>query len=244
MADNALCFTGVTKHYGGRPALQNITFEVARGDFFAIVGANGAGKTTLVKCMLDLCALDEGAIDIFGTPHRLTASRKRLVFLPERFTAPYYLTGQEFIHYVLDLQSARHDQKRTEDLLTGLDFDCAALARPVRTYSKGMTQKLGLAACLLSRKELCVFDEPTSGLDPKARALFKAQLRVLKDEGRTLFFTSHSLADVAEICDRMAVMHDGFLRFSGTPEALCRRQGSDDLEQAFLRCIAALPNEA
>jgi ABC-2 type transport system ATP-binding protein len=119
-----------------------------------------------------------------------------------------------------------------------LDFDCAALDRPVRTYSKGMTQKVGLAACFLSRKDLYVFDEPTSGLDPKARALFKAQLRALKSAARTVFFTSHALADVAEICDRMAVVHDGVLRFTGTPNDLCRREGTDGLEQAFLACIA------
>ncbi len=238
MADCALRFTGVCKNFGDRPALKNVTLEVVPGDFFAVVGANGAGKTTLVKCMLDLCALDAGTIEIFGISHRETTARRRLVFLPERFTVPYYLTGQEFINYVLDLQSAPHDQAMTERVLAELDFDCKVLGRPVRTYSKGMTQKVGLAASLLTRKELYVFDEPTSGLDPKARALFKAQLRALKREGRTLLFTSHSLADVAEICDRMAVMHDGLLRFTGTPDALCRRQESSDLEQAFLRCIA------
>jgi ABC-2 type transport system ATP-binding protein len=244
MADCALRFTGVSKYFGGRPAVKNVTLEVARREFFAIVGANGAGKTTLVKCMLDLCALDEGTIEIFGISHQHTSARRRLVFLPERFNVPYYLTGQEFIDYVLDLQSAAHDQPMTQRVLAELDFDCRALHRPVRTYSKGMTQKIGLAASLLSRKDLYVFDEPTSGLDPKARALFKAQLRALKQEGRTLLFTSHALADVAEICDRMAVMHDGLLRFTGTPQELCRREGANDLEQAFLRCIGNTPPEA
>jgi ABC-2 type transport system ATP-binding protein len=243
MGEAALRFTGVCKHFGSHPALKNVTLEVARGESFAIVGANGAGKTTLVKCMLDLCALDAGTIEIFGISHERTSARRRLVFLPERFNVPYYLTGQEFIDYVLDLQSAAHDQALTGRVLAELDFDCRALGRPVRTYSKGMTQKIGLAASLLTRKDLYVFDEPTSGLDPKARALFKAQLQALKREERTVLFTSHSLADVAEICDRMAVMHDGLLRFTGTPDELCRREGANDLEQAFLRCIAdTLPN--
>jgi ABC-2 type transport system ATP-binding protein len=107
-----------------------------------------------------------------------------------------------------------------------------------------MTQKLGLAACFLSGKDLYVFDEPTSGLDPKARALLKSKLRELKQQACTVFLTSHALADVAEVCDRMAVMHAGRLRFAGTPAQLCRQFASDDLEQAFLRCIEAEPRRA
>ena len=124
-----------------------------------------------------------------------------------------------------------------------LDLDRGALDRPARTYSKGMTQKLGLAACLLSARELYVLDEPTGGLDPKARALFKRELRALHKGGGTVFFTSHALPDVAELCDRVAVLHDGRLLFAGTPDELMRRRGGADLEQAFLDCIAA-PGQA
>ena len=139
--------------------------------------------------------------------------------MPERFNPPYYLTGEDFIKYVLAMQQTGHDRSEAERMLCTLDLDLAALNLPVRTYSKGMTQKLGLAACFLSGKDLYVFDEPTSGLDPKARALLKSKLRELKQKARTVFFTSHALADVAEICDRMAVMHAGRLRFAGTPAA-------------------------
>jgi ABC-2 type transport system ATP-binding protein len=109
--------------------------------------------------------------------------------------------------------------------------------KPVRDYSKGMTQKLGLAACLLSRKAIQVLDEPTSGLDPKARALLKRELKALRDAGGTVFFSSHALADVEEICDRMAVLHGGLLRFAGTPAELVARYGGAGLEAAFLECI-------
>jgi ABC-2 type transport system ATP-binding protein len=100
-----------------------------------------------------------------------------------------------------------------------------------------MTQKLGLAACFLARKELYVLDEPTSGLDPKARALFKAHLRSLKERECTVFFTSHALADVAEICDHMAVLHAGRVVFAGEPAELTAHYGGSDLEHAFLRCL-------
>jgi ABC-2 type transport system ATP-binding protein len=108
---------------------------------------------------------------------------------------------------------------------------------PVRAYSKGMTQKLGLAACFLSGKDMYVLDEPTSGLDPKARARFKAKLNDLRAESRTVFFTSHTLADVEEMCDRMAVIHGGRILFTGTPQEFCRQYGASGLERAFLSCI-------
>lgn len=238
MSETALRFAGVQKNYGRAPALRDVSFEVASGEFFGLVGVNGAGKTTLLKCLLDFCNIQGGGIEIFGTPHHLTTARRRLAFLPERFTPPYYSTGRDFIQYVLDMQSTPYDRVATEHMLGQLELDLAALQLPVRAYSKGMTQKLGLAACLLSRKDLYILDEPASGLDPKAHALFKAQLRELRRQGRTVFFTSHALADVAEICDRIAIMHAGTLRFAGTPAALCAQYASSDLEQAFLRCIA------
>jgi ABC-2 type transport system ATP-binding protein len=113
-----------------------------------------------------------------------------------------------------------------------------ALELPVRSFSKGMTQKLGLAACLLSGKRLYVLDEPTSGLDPRARALLKRQLVALRSQGRTLFLTSHLLADVEQLCDRMAVLHAGTIRFIGTPGELLARYDCEHMEAAFLACIA------
>lgn len=124
------------------------------------------------------------------------------------------------------------------EVLRSLDLDVSALKRPVRAYSKGMTQKLGLAACFLANKALYVLDEPMSGLDPKARALLKARLQSLRSNGCTLFFNTHALADVEEICDRMAILHDGQIRFVGSPMT-CRQQFSaPTLEQAYMNCIA------
>jgi ABC-2 type transport system ATP-binding protein len=234
----ALRLQQVTKRYGAAHVLHGVDLELRAGECFGLVGVNGAGKTSLIKCLLDFCALDGGSIDIFGQPHHQPAARQPLGFLPERFTPPYYLTGADFIRYLLTLQSLPYDAQAVADMLAALDLDADALKRTVRSYSKGMTQKLGLAACLLACKPLYVLDEPMTGLDPKARALLKDQLRSLHQAGSTVFLTSHALADVDELCDRMAILHDGQIRFSGTP-AECRAQfGATTLEQAFLTCIA------
>jgi len=139
---------------------------------------------------------------------------------------------------MLELYRTPYDESQVTRLFDALDLDLTALDRPARTYSKGMTQKLGLAACLLSGKDLYVLDEPTGGLDPKARALLKLELKALRGSGRTVFFTSHALPDVTELCDRMAVLHAGRLRFAGTPRELAQHHGAPDLEQAFLACIS------
>ena len=233
----ALSFNGVSKAFGVTPALQDFSLTVERGELFALVGGNGAGKTTLIKCLLDFCTQDSGEISIAGVAHTLTRSRADLAFLPERFNPPHYLTGRDFLRYMAELHRAPYDEELTKQAFGRLDLQISALERPARTYSKGMTQKLGLAACLLSGKTLQVLDEPTSGLDPLARALFKRELRSLREARRTVFFTSHSLADVEELCDRMALLHNGRLMYAGTPAALVSRFNAASLEQAFLACI-------
>jgi ABC-2 type transport system ATP-binding protein len=228
---------GLHKRYAKAIALEGLSLTVGAGEAFGLAGLNGAGKTTLIKCLLDFCATDAGHIEIFGVAHRDTAARRRLAFLPERFIPPYYLTGRDFLRYMLTLYGAAFDAERAADMLAALDLEPGALLKPVRTFSKGMTQKLGLAACLLSGRDLLVLDEPTSGLDPKARALLKRQLAALVSRGHTLFLTSHSLADIEEICERMAILHRGRLCFAGAPQALKAAHGAATLESAFLACI-------
>jgi ABC-2 type transport system ATP-binding protein len=232
----ALKFDRVSKSYGALPVLNGIAFEVAPGECFGLAGINGAGKTTLIKCLLDFCAYDAGAIAIAGRTSTEAAARAPLAFLPERFVAPYFLRGEEFLRHTLELYGRGYDAAQAHAALAALDFDAAALSRPVRGYSKGMTQKLGLAACLLAERDIYVLDEPMSGLDPKARALVKASFGKLTTAGRTLFFTSHVLSDIEELCDRMAILHGGSLRFIGSPAELAARHGGN-LEQAFLQVI-------
>jgi ABC-2 type transport system ATP-binding protein len=237
MSDPVIRVSGLVKRFARAAVLRGVALELTAGEFLGLAGVNGAGKTTLIKCLLDFCAIDAGEIAIHGVPHTEPRARARLAFLPERFVPPYYLTGRDFLRFMLRLQERAYDEAEVAAMLGALDLDPAALARPVRAYSKGMTQKLGLAACFLSRRDLYVLDEPMSGLDPKARACVKALLAQLRADGRTLLFTSHALADIEEICDRMVVLHQGVPYFSGAPRALCDHYGEISTEKAFLRCI-------
>ena len=233
----ALEINHLTKRYGKLPVLESLTLSVTRGECFGLVGMNGAGKTTLIKCLLDFCDIDGGEIRIFDVPHRETRARRPLAYLPESFLPPHSLTGRDFVKYMLALREQPYNEAVTRAMCAALDLDVQALDRQARNYSKGMTQKLGLAAGFLSQAELFVLDEPMSGLDPKARALLKRQFATLKLAGKTLFFSSHVLADVEEICDRMAILHAGRLRFIGTPGECRAQYQADTLESAYLAAI-------
>jgi ABC-2 type transport system ATP-binding protein len=233
----ALRITALVKRYSRHEAVAGADLAVGAGEAFGLVGANGAGKTTLIKCLLDLCAFDSGTIEIFGVTARNPAARRRLAYLPERFNPPDYLRGGEFLALMSELAGTRYDPSRALALLEELELERDALERPARTLSKGMTQKLGLAGCFLLPRDLYVLDEPMSGLDPAARVAVKSVLRRLAAQGRTLFFTSHVLADVEELCTSIAVLERGRVRFRGAPAALCTRYREPSLERAFMQCI-------
>ena len=240
----ALQIAALAKRYGSFEALSRVDLEIAAGEAFGLVGANGAGKTTLIKCTLDLAACDSGVVKIFGVAAREPAARQRLAYLPERFNPPHYLRAREFLALMLELAGARYDASHVLGIVDALELERDALDKPVRTLSKGMTQKLGLAGCFVVPRDLYVLDEPMSGLDPAARVAVKSVLRRLAAEGRTLFLTSHVLADVDELCDSIAVLERGRVRFRGAPAALCARYDEPSLEQAFMRCIRDEQSEA
>ncbi len=236
----ALKFTDVTKYYGKdgkEPALDGVSLEIEQGSFVGLVGGNGAGKTTLIKCLLDFCDIQSGQIEIFNTDHRNTEARSRLAFLPERFTPPYFVTGNDFLRHMLRMHQEQFESQKVDEIITALDLDPAALKKPVHALSKGMAQKLGLAAVLMSSKDLLVLDEPMSGLDPKARVLLKSHLLDLKASGKTLFFSTHLLADVETLCDKIVILHNGKLQFTGSPSVCCDQYGADTLEEAYISSI-------
>jgi ABC-2 type transport system ATP-binding protein len=235
----AIRFEGVERSYGKQRVLGGVTFNVRAGEYVGLIGVNGAGKTTLIKGMLDLGDIDRGHIEIFGVSHRNPQARSQLAYLPEQFSPPYYARGEDFLRFMAEMHGRAYPHAERDAVLAALDLDPAALAKPVRTLSKGMSQKLGLAATLLSGRPLYVLDEPMSGLDPKARALFKQHLLELRRQhGQAIFFSTHLLSDVESLCDRIVILHGGVPRFVGTPHECCASFGVADLEEAYLRCVA------
>lgn len=237
MTKLALKIENLNQRYGKYSVLDDINLSVEQGEYVGLVGVNGAGKTTLIKSILDFISIRSGHIEIFGKSHRETLSRQSLSFLPEKFLPPYYLTGNDFLAYMADLNNVELKQESIEEIFQVLDLDLSALKKSVRQYSKGMAQKLGLASCFLSQKSILLFDEPMSGLDPKARAYLKRHLISLKEKGQTLFFSTHLLADIESICDRIVVLHKAQICFNGSPQDCCARFETENLEEAYLKCI-------
>lgn len=237
MGNIALNIENLNQCYGDHVVLKDFNLSVEQGEYIGLVGVNGAGKTTLIKSILDFISVDSGTIELYGKSHRDNTSRKCLSFLPEKFLPPYYLTGRYFISYMAELNELKLKEQDIVTIFQILDLDLSALNKSVREYSKGMAQKLGLAACFMSQRPMLLFDEPMSGLDPKARAYLKRYLLDLKQTNKTLFFSTHLLADVESICDRIVVLHNGQICFNGTPLQCCEKYNVYSLEDAYLKCI-------
>jgi ABC-2 type transport system ATP-binding protein len=235
--DVVLKIENLNQDFGKQPVLKDVNLTLSQGEYVGLVGINGAGKTTLIKSILDFISIKSGIIEIFGQSHKETSSRQSLSFLPEKFLPPYYLKGKEFLYYMAELNQVDLIEKDIEEIFQTLDLDISALDKSVRIYSKGMAQKLGLAACFLSDRSVLLFDEPMSGLDPKARAHLKRHLISLKEKGKTLFFSTHLLADVESICDRIVILHNCKICFSGSPNECCEKFKATNIEEAYLKCI-------
>ncbi len=238
MIQSAIECQGVCKSYGNKHVLDDVSLKIAEGEFFGLVGMNGSGKTTLIKAMLDLTACDSGTIKLFGKSHRMVSAREHIAYLPDRFTPPAYLRCQDFLAYMLELHNSHCDVSHIHTMFDELELDKDVLKASVISLSKGMTQKLGLISCLLSGKKLLILDEPMSGLDPRARVLFKQQLKKLKSDGASVFFSSHALADVEELADNMAVLHHGKVRFFGNHKDFKKQYSDENIEQAYMNCVS------
>jgi ABC-2 type transport system ATP-binding protein len=227
---------GVSTAYGKKQVLRDISFSMRPGEVFGLVGLNGAGKTTLIRSILNL-RRPTGAIALFGESNLEARARRHLIYLPERFHPPMQLKGFEYLSILLEYFGQSLDRDAAMVMAEKLDLDPGALARQVRTYSKGMGQKLGLVGSFLVDAPLMILDEPMSGLDPRARVFLKDQLMAARNAGRSIFFSSHILSDIEEICGRIGVLHDGRIVFLGTPQAFVAQTNAPTLERAFLAVI-------
>jgi ABC-2 type transport system ATP-binding protein len=190
--------------------LQGITFSVAEGEIFGYLGPNGAGKTTTLKCVLGLIFPDKGTIELFGRPHLDPRAKERLGFLPEN---PYfydYLTAREFLEFYGQLFGIkRHEREaRIAALLKLVGMEKAA-GLQLRKFSRGMLQRIGLAQALINEPSLVLLDEPLGGLDPLGRKEIRDVIIHLREEGKTVFLSSHILQDIEMICDRVAIIVGG-----------------------------------
>ena len=217
--------------------LDDISFGVRENEIFGFIGLNGVGKTTLIKIILDLLDEEAGEIKIFGHNKVLPLARKKLCYLPEKFQPSPYLKGIEFLQFVLDFYDKKIDLERVMMLCENLDLNFKMLSQKATKYSKGMTQKLGLIATLLTDADLIILDEPMSGLDPKARINLKKELIKYKNSGKTIFFSSHILSDMDEICDSIAVLNEAKIIFYGSPSEFKKEHDQDSLDKAFLKAI-------
>ncbi len=233
----ALSIQDVRVSYDKTRVLHGLTLDIAEGETFGLMGLNGAGKTTLIKSILGLREVESGAIRVFGQERLAEQGRRQYAYLPERFDPPWFLKGMEFLSFSAQLYRQPLDDAQARAAALRLGLDPLALDRRVQTYSKGMRQKLGLMGTVLTGCGLFILDEPMSGLDPRARAAVKDMLLETKKQGKTIFLSSHILADMDEICDRVAVLHEGHLLYTGTPGALKAHAAADNLERAFLKCI-------
>lgn len=237
MSEFALSIDQVSVSYGKKLVLDNLSMNVGAGEMFGLMGLNGVGKTTMIKSILGLRDPDQGNIRIFGNDRLSMASKQKLAYLPERFDPPWFLSGMEFIKFSLALYKTPFSEAAAKEGAEKLALDPSVLKNRVQTFSKGMRQKLGLLATVMTGCPLLILDEPMSGLDPRARALVKDMLQQVKAEGRTVFLSSHILADMQELCGRVIVLHGTKFQYEGTPQGLLQVGQSENIERAFLNVI-------
>lgn len=214
--------------------LRGLSLEVRRGETFGFLGPNGAGKTTTIKAITGLIRPDRGRITICGLPHDRLEARARLGFMSE---SPYiynHLTGREFLQFHSELLAIDRDRAvpRVDEVLELVSMSPHA-DRPMRTFSKGMLQRLSLAQALLGRPELLILDEPMSGLDPVGRRDVRDIILAERDRGTTVFFSSHVIPDVETICDRVALISAGEVRALGEVRELVAQE-VDAYEVSFV----------
>ena len=221
----------LTKKYGEKKAVDDLTLHIQKGEIYGFIGHNGAGKTTTIKACCGILAFDEGEIFIDGTSVKADplTCKKKLADNPDLYE---FLSGIKYLNFIADV--FRVDKETREAKIKELadTFEITAdLAQPVSAYSHGMKQKLAIIAAFIHSPELIIMDEPFVGLDPKAAHILKQMMRKHCDEGGAIFFSTHVLEVAEKLCDKVAIIKQGKLVASGTMEDV---KGDESLESVFL----------
>ena len=223
--------------YDGTAVASDLTLDVQKGETFGLIGVNGAGKTSLIKSIIGLKEKMDGKIVVCGSDVLDRSTKKRFGYLPERFDPPWFLTGEEFVKFTLQLYDRPYNKEVLYEYCNDIKLDSAFLSKKMTTYSKGMRQKLGLVATLISGVDFLILDEPMSGLDPIARVSVKKLMTRAIENGQTIFLSSHILSDLDDLCDRIAILHDKRIQFIGPPNELKSKYDESSLERAFLHLV-------
>ena len=204
-----------------RRGLDGMTFDVEAGEIYGFLGPNGAGKTTSIKVLTALLQQDKGTAEIFGKSPTDAKARLRLGYLPESPVFYDHLTGREFLHFCGKLSGlSGAELKKRADALLGRVGLSHAMDLQIRRYSKGMTQRVGIAQALIHEPDLVILDEPMSGLDPMGRADIRDLILSLKKQGKTVFFSTHIIPDVEVVCTRLGIVNKGKMIKVGTVQDL------------------------
>ena len=228
----------LTKRFGEKVAVNDLSLHIAPGEIYGFIGHNGAGKTTTLRSAVGIQAFDEGEITINGTSIRTDplACKRQLAYIPDNPDLYEFMSGIQYLNFIADVfgVSSELRQERIRDYAARFELS-SDLAQPISAYSHGMKQKLAIISAWLHQPKLILMDEPFVGLDPKAAHLLKGMMRELCDEGGAIFFSTHVLEVAEKLCDKVAIIKQGRLIRSGTMEDV---KGDDSLEEVFLELEA------
>ena len=224
----------LTKTYGDKKAVDDLSLHILPGEIYGFIGHNGAGKTTTLKSVVGILQFDEGEILIDGKSIRTQplACKREIAYIPDNPDLYEYMTGIKYLNFVADIfgVSAEDRQARIRDYADRFELT-KDLAQPIAAYSHGMKQKLAIISAWLQQPRLILMDEPFVGLDPKASHLLKGMMREICQQGGAIFFSTHVLEVAEKLCDKVAIIKGGKLIRSGTMEEV---KGDDSLEDVFL----------
>lgn len=224
----------LTKKYGEKIAVNDLSLEIKDGEIYGFIGHNGAGKTTTIKSVVGILGFDEGTIEIDGQSIKANPieCKKKIAYIPDNPDLFDYMSGIKYLNFIADVFSVSAEDRQSRIRKYADAFELTSdLAQPINSYSHGMKQKLAIIAAWIHNPKLIIMDEPFVGLDPKASHLLKEMMRELCNEGGAIFFSTHVLEVAEKLCDKVAIIKNGSLIKCGTMSEV---KGDSSLESVFL----------